>query len=158
MTLSQLPDNPEDTPLAWSEKPTPPLPPTPQQDPARRRLGTSSEVITRLGKRVDPRHLKERRQGGKTVTYLDWACYVRHLNHRAPGWTFVIHEVSTVGDFVFARGDLTIPTDDGPLVFTGVSSERIDSPNGVPVETVCSRALARAAALSSLSLELWEGT
>ncbi len=119
--------------------------------------GNLEEVMGALGAPIDPRHIKQRKgPGGKDLDYLDWACYVRHLNHRCPGWTWVIEEVSTVGEFVFARGTLTIPFSEGSLSFSGVSSEPISGKGAPPIETCCSRALARAAAMTGLSLSLWE--
>ncbi len=119
--------------------------------------GNLDEVMAALGAPIDPRHIKQRQgPGGRQLDYLDWACVVRHLNHRAPGWQWVIEEVNTVGDFVYARGTLTIPHSEGVLTFSGVSSERINGKGAPPIETCCSRALARAAAMTGLSLSLWE--
>lgn len=114
-------------------------------------------VLGALGSPIDPRHIKTRQgPGGRMLDYLDWACYVRHLNHRCPGWTWVIEEVNVIGSYVFARGTLTIPYSHGVLTYSGVSSELLDTNGAPPIETCCSRALARAAAMTGLSLALWE--
>lgn len=119
--------------------------------------GNLDEVMAALGSPIDPRHIKTRPGGGgRSLAYLDWACYVRHLNHRCPGWQWTIEEINTIGDFVYARGTLTIPHADGVLRFSGVSSEPINGKGAPPIETCCSRALARAAAMTGLSLSLWE--
>ena len=115
------------------------------------------EVTAVLSSPIDPRHIKTREgPKGCQLDYLEWSCYVRHLNHRAPGWTWVIEEVKVLGPFVMAKGTLTIPHEDGVLTFSGVSSEPLDGKHSPPIETCCSRALARAAAMTGLSLELWE--
>ena len=122
-----------------------------------RRPSNIDEVMAALGSPIDPRHIKRRKgPGGRELEYLEWSCYVRHLNHRAPGWEWVIEEVKQVGEFVMARGTLKIPHSNGVLCFSGVSSETLNTNGAPPIETCCSRALARAAAMTGLSLALWE--
>lgn len=115
------------------------------------------ETLAALGSPVDPRHIRQRKQGKQQVDYLPWPCIVRHLNFRAPGWTWTIDEISSVGSFLYVKGTLTVPCGTNSLVFSGVSSERLDAEGfAPPIESCCSRALARAAALTGFSLALWE--
>lgn len=115
------------------------------------------ETLAALGSPVDPRHVRQRKQGKSMVDYLPWPCIVRHLNHRCPGWTWVIDEIKEVGPYLSVKGTLTVPCGDDQLVFSGVSSERLDADSfAPPIESCCSRALARAAALTGFSLALWE--
>ena len=116
-----------------------------------------NDVLSALSRDIDPRHIRQRKQGKAMVDYLPWTCIVRHLNHRCPGWQWVIDEISSVGSWLYVKGTLTIPTADGHLTFSGVSSESLNTEGfAPPIESCCSRALARAAALTGFSISLWE--
>lgn len=117
----------------------------------------AAQVLAALSQPVDPRHRRERKQGGKTITYLPWTVLCRCLHARAPGWCWTLLSVQTVGDFVAVTGRLTVPTADGDLFWDAVASEPLKSGAfAPPVETAASSALRRAAALCLLGLELWE--
>jgi len=115
------------------------------------------ETLGVLGGPVDPRHIRQRKQGKQQVDYLPWPTIVRHLNHRVPGWQWTIDEISSVGSWLYVKGTLSIPCGDQTLTFSGVSSEQLEYEGfAPPIESCCSRALARAAALTGFSLALWE--
>lgn len=120
----------------------------------------TAAIFSELARPVHPGHVKQRRQGSIQVDYIPWHCIARHLTHRCThGWEWSIDEVTTLGDWVMARGTLTIHTPDGAFTYTGVSSEPLtaaDSKGAPPIETACSRALARAAALTGLGISLYD--
>jgi hypothetical protein len=114
-------------------------------------------VLEALQRPIDSRHHRSRRQGGKDLTYVPWSTLVRCLLHRAPGYSWELRSVQVVGDFVAVTGRLTIPTDDGPLVYENVSSEALkSSSHAPPVETAASSCLRRCCAMAGLGLQLWE--
>lgn len=116
-----------------------------------------SEVLAALAEPVDLRHRRTRKQGGKTIVYLPWTVLCRCLHARAPGWTWTLLSVQSLGEFVAVTGRLTIPCSDGDLSWDAVASEPLKSGAfAPPVETAASSALRRAAALCLLGLELWE--
>lgn len=147
------PDSPEDTPLAWSERPTPPRPSAPQ---GATQAPPVVEVVKRLEVPIDPRHHRQRKQGNAMLTYVPWSVLARCLHHRVPGWTWRLMEVKTIGDLVVVSGRLTIPSASGPLTYDAVSSEPLGGTSQAPaVETAASSCLRRAAALANLGLDLW---
>src|SRR5262245_12224337 len=89
--------------------------PKPQDSPA---PGPRSivDVIRDLSRPVDPRRLKTRTQGGKTLTYIPWVQAVKVLDHFAPGWSYEIRSVATVGDAVAVTARISIPSVEG-LIF-----------------------------------------
>lgn len=118
---------------------------------------SSIAVLDALQRPIDPRHHRSRRQGGKDLTYVPWSTLVRCLLHRAPGYSWELRSVQVVGDFVAVTGRLTIPNEDGALVYENVSSEALkSSSHAPPVETAASSCLRRCCAMAGLGLELWE--
>ncbi len=121
-------------------------------------LKSRAETLLELQRPVDERHFRTRRQGGKELTYVPWYTLVRHLQHRAPGYSWELKAVSQVGEWVTVVGRLTVPTLDGALVYENVSSERLDASSfAPPVETAASSCLRRCCALAGLGLSAWEG-
>jgi len=117
---------------------------------------TNAETLEELNLPIDPRHFKTRKQGNTTLTYVPWATLARHLHFRAPGWCFEIQNVSEIGGSVVVTGRLTIPTTDGLLHYSALSSEPLESASKAPAaEVAASSCLRRAAALAGLGLELW---
>ena len=108
---------------------------------------------------IDERHLKTRVQGNIELTY--YPCWVlnRCLLQRAPnGFKWEILEVSTLGDFVFVRGRLTIYDEEGvEMVAENVASERLDTKGAPPIETAASSCFRRAAANHGLGIEAYLG-
>ena len=87
-----------------------------------------SAVLEALQRPIDPRHFKTRRQGSKELTYVPWSTLVRCLQHRAPGYSWELKAVTSVGDWVTVTGRLTIPTTDGPLVTSTFPRSRSSPP------------------------------
>jgi Rad52/22 family double-strand break repair protein len=60
-------------------------------------LRSIEDLIADLSRPVNPRRLKTRKQGGKEITYLPWYQAVKYLDHYAPGWSYEVRSVTTVG-------------------------------------------------------------
>ncbi len=119
-------------------------------------LRPTAETLADLSRPIDPRHLKTRKQGNTTLTYVPWATLARHLHHRAPSWNWEIQSVQEVGGSVVVTGRLTIPTTDGLLHYSACASEPLESASKAPpAEVAASSCLRRAAALAGLGLSLW---
>jgi len=119
-------------------------------------LRPTAETLADLSRPIDPRHLKNRKQGNTTLTYCPWNTIGRHLHHRAPGWCWEVQSVKRIGETVVVTGRLTIPTADGDLLhYSAVASEPLGSKSQAPAaEVAASSCLRRAAALANLGLKL----
>jgi len=119
----------------------------------------SVQVSAVLGSPIDERHLKQLKKptknGDITLDYFPWAVLCKCLHHRAPGWTWEILEVKTLGEYLVVSGRLRIPSGEGYLTYDAVSSEPMNTRGAPPVETAASSCLRRACALAGLGLELW---
>ena len=116
----------------------------------------TEETLAELHRPIDPRHFKTRKQGNTTLTYVPWSTLCKHLHHRAPGFCFEIQNVSEIGSSVVVTGRLTIPTTDGLLHYSAVSSEPLNGKSMAPaVESSASSCLRRACAIAGLGLELY---
>jgi hypothetical protein len=128
-------------------------PPTTLSTPSR----TVAETLVELQRPVDPRHFRQLSKGGTTLSYLPWHCVARHLNHRVPGWQWLVRSVQELGGSVVVHGSLLVPADGGTLRFDGVASEPLKGGSfAPPAEVAESAALRRAASKSGLGLELYE--
>lgn len=117
-----------------------------------------SEVLVALQRPIDLRHVRKLKKGAITLDYLPWHCVVKHLNHRAPGWNWIVRSIQEVGGSVVVHGSLLIPTADGTLRFDAVASETLKgSSQAPPAEVAESACLRRAAAKSGIGLCLYEG-
>ena len=116
----------------------------------------TEETLAELHRPIDPRHFKTRKQGNTTLTYVPWATLCKHLHHRCPGFCFEIQSVQEVGGSVVVTGRLTIPTTDGLLHYSALSSAKLESGSmASPAEVSASSCLRSACALAGLGLELW---
>jgi len=72
----------------------------PKQEPPVPGLRNIRDIIADLSRPVESRRLKQRTQGGKQLTYLPWYQAVRYLDHYAPGWSYEVRSIVTVGNAV----------------------------------------------------------
>jgi len=114
-------------------------------------------IVADLSKPVNSQRLKQRRQGGKSLTYLPWYEAVRYLNHYAAGWTYEIRSVSELRDMYVVTVRITIPSSEGPIWREATGIEPFDVMGyGDPVSNAASMALRRAAAHFGLALSLYD--
>jgi hypothetical protein len=117
-----------------------------------------TDIIRDLSKPVNPARLKQRQQGGKTLTYCPWYQCVRILDHYAPGWSYEIRSINTVGENLVMVVRIAIPTASGPIFREASALEVISDPKryGDAATNAESAALRRAAAKFGLCLGLYD--
>jgi hypothetical protein len=114
------------------------------------------DIIVDLSQPVNPRRLKTRKQGGKQITYLPWYQAIRYLDHYAPGWSYEVRSVNTVGDAVAITARISIPCAEGIVWREATGYEPITVKGyGDPTSNAESMALRRAAAKFGLCLYLY---
>ena len=116
------------------------------------------EIITDLSKPVNPQRLKQRQQGGKTLTYLPWYQAVRYLDKYAPGWSYEIRSITQIGNNLVMVARITIPCAEGEVYREASALEVIEDPKryGDAATNCESAALRRAAAKFGLCLNLYD--
>lgn len=114
------------------------------------------DIIADLSKPVNPRRLKQRTQGGRTLDYIPWYQAVRYLDRYAPGWRYEIRSVSEVGDNLVMTVRVTIPCAEGEVWREASALEPIKGTGyGDAATNAESAALRRAAAKLGLCLYLY---
>ena len=116
------------------------------------------EIIDDLSKPIAARHLGQKRQGGKDITFCSWFHRIKYLDYFAPGWSNEIVRMDNIGGKLIITVRITIPTKDGLISreATGQESEEKDS-FGDSSSNAESMALSRATAKFGLGLYLyWE--
>lgn len=114
-------------------------------------------IIADLSRPVNPQRLKQRQQGGKTLTYCPWYQCVRILDHYAPGWRYEIRSVNQICDSLVMTVRITIPCLEGEVYREASALEPIKGSGYGDCATNCeSAALRRAAAKLGLALYLYD--
>jgi hypothetical protein len=115
------------------------------------------EIVKDLSKPVAKRHLRVRRQGGKEIGYIAWHDAIKYLDHYAPGWTYEVRNMQSIGGKLILTIRLSVPCLEG-VVFreaTGQEDEEKDT-YGDSSSNAESMALRRAAAKFGLGLYLYD--
>src|SRR5262249_7632283 len=73
------------------------------------------EIITNLSKPIPPRHLKQRKQGGSMLSYIEWHVAVKFLDYHAAGWSYHVKSVQLVGNLVVVVASISIPCLEGTV-------------------------------------------
>ena len=115
-------------------------------------------IIEDLSRPLNPQRLKQRQQGGKTLTYCPWYQCVRILDHYAPGWKYEIRSVGQIGDNLVMTVRIVIPCAEGDVWREASALEVIEDPKryGDAATNAESAALRRAAAKFGLCLSLYD--
>jgi hypothetical protein len=120
-------------------------------------LRSIQAIIEDLSKPIADRHVKTRKQATKDITYISWDTAVRYLDHYAPGWSFEIRSVFTLGHRCVVTVRISIPALEG-IVYreaTGTEDEELKG-YGDPSSNAEAMALKRAAAKFGLGLYLYQ--
>ncbi|MDQ3635473.1 MAG: RAD52 family DNA repair protein [Acidobacteriota bacterium] len=120
-------------------------------------LRSIREIVRDLSKPVAKRHLRVRRQGGKEIGYIAWHDAIKYLDHYAPGWTYEVRNMQSIGGKLILTIRLSVPCLEG-IVFreaTGQEDEEKDT-YGDSSSNAESMALRRAAAKFGLGLYLYD--
>jgi hypothetical protein len=115
------------------------------------------EIVKDLSKPVAKRHLRSRKQGGKEIQYIAWHDAVKYLDHYAPGWSYEIRSINSVGGKLIMIVRLCVSCAEG-IVYreaTGQEDETTDS-WGDSSSNAESMALRRASAKFGLGLYLYD--
>jgi hypothetical protein len=115
------------------------------------------DILTDLKKPIADKHLKSKKAGSSSVTYIPWYNAIKYLDYFAPGWSYRIVSVSHVGQNCIVVAEISIPTKDGVITrqATGLEDDS-KSGYGDPASNAESTALRRAAAKFGLALYLYE--
>ncbi|HKC87018.1 MAG TPA: Rad52/Rad22 family DNA repair protein [Blastocatellia bacterium] len=116
------------------------------------------DIVADLSKPVNPKRLKQRQQGGRTLDYLPWYQAVRYLDNYAPGWRYEIRSVNQIGDNLVMTVRITIPCLEGEVWREASALEKIEDAKryGDAATNAESAALRRAAAKFGLCLNLYD--
>ena len=115
------------------------------------------DIIADLSKPVADRHLKTRKQGGSTLSYLEWHTAVKYLDHFAPGWSYAVKSVQLVGSLVTVIASISIPCLEGVVTREATGCEEVDAKGyGDACSNAEAMALKRAAAKFQLGLYLYQ--
>src|SRR5262245_41196090 len=117
-------------------------------------------IIADLSKPVESRRLKQRKASNKSnemLSYLPWYQAVRYLDHFAPGWSYEVRSIVTVGNAVAVTVRITIPCTEGLVYREATGYEPLEVKGyGDPTSNAESMALRRAAAKFGLALALYD--
>ena len=120
-------------------------------------LRSITDIIADLSKPVNPQRLKTRKQGGKDITYLPWYQAVRYLDRFAPGWSYEVRSIVTVGSAVAVTVRIIIPCLEGLVYREATGYEPLEVKGyGDPTSNAESMAIRRAAAKFGLCLNLYD--
>jgi len=115
------------------------------------------DIVTDLSKPLAQRHLKTRKQGGHDITFIEWHCAVRYLDHFAPGWSYHVRAVQLVGNLVTVIASISIPCAEGVITREATDCEEADAKGyGDAVSNAEAMALKRAASKFGLGLYLYQ--
>lgn len=114
------------------------------------------DIIKDLSKPIAQKHLNQKRQGGKEITFCSWFQRVKYLDHYAPGWSNEIVRMDNIGGKLIITVRISIPTKDGIISreATGQESEEKDT-FGDASSNAEAMALSRASAKFGLGLYLY---
>lgn len=101
--------------------------------------------------------LRQRTQGGQTLTFLPWYNCAKLADERAPGWSGEAR-VENLGDAVAVIYRISIPTDDGPVFREAIGYEaKSTSSYGDPTSNAEAMSFRRAWAKHGLGASLYGG-
>ena len=128
-----------------------------QEAPALRSI---KDIIADLSRPINPQRLKQRKASNKSnemLKYLPWYQAVRYLDYHAPGWSYEVRSITTVGNAVAVCVRITIPCLEGLIYREATGYEPLEVKGyGDPTSNAESMALRRAAAKFGLALALYD--
>jgi len=116
-------------------------------------------IVADLSRPVADRHIRQRKQGGSVLSYIEWHTAAQYLDHYAAGWGWSILSISEHGGLTVVHGALSIPATDGLVTRHATGIEDTDSKGyGDAVSNASAMAFKRAAALFGLGRHLYSKT
>ena len=118
---------------------------------------TIGQIVSDLSRPVAPRHIRTRKQGNSTLSYLEWHVVCSYLDLYAPGWSWEIISVTEQpSGLSVIHGALSIPAADGVVIRHATGIEESDSKGyGDPISNASAMAFKRAAAMFGLGRHLY---
>jgi hypothetical protein len=114
------------------------------------------EIIKDLTKPIAARHVKTRKQGGNTLSYIEWHVACSYLDLYAPGWSWGIDKITELGKTVVIQGTLSIPCLEGVCSRSATGIEEEDAKSyGDPISNAHAMAFKRACAMFGLARHLY---
>lgn len=114
-------------------------------------------ILDDLRKPIAEKHLKQKKAGNSSVTYIPWYNAIKYLDYYAPGWSYRVAKVCHIGQNCVVVAEISIPTSDGTITRQATGVEDDDkSGYGDPASNAESMALRRAAAKFGLGLYLYD--
>jgi hypothetical protein len=115
------------------------------------------EIVADLSKPLAERHVKQRKQGGANLSYIEWHTAVKYLDHQAPGWSYYVKSVAMAGNLVTVVVGISIPCAEGSVTREATGCEEVDAKGyGDAVSNSEAMALKRAASKFGLGLYLYQ--
>lgn len=120
-------------------------------------MATYSEIQAELKAPIPAAMLKQRQQGGQTLTFLPWYNCSALADERAPGWSGEAR-VQDLGDAVAVVYRITVKADDGDVAREAIGYEaKSTSSYGDPTSNAEAMAFRRAWAKHGLGSSLYGG-
>src|SRR5207244_400822 len=116
-----------------------------------------AEIIANLSQPIHPAHLKSKTKGGAKLTFLTWYSATIYLDHFAPGWSYEIRTLTSIGELCAVVARISIPCAEGVVYREGTGCEDDDHEGfGDPTSNAEAMALKRAAAKFGLGRYLYD--
>jgi hypothetical protein len=117
-----------------------------------------SEIIADLRKPVPAKLIKQRKQGGADISYIEWHTACRLLDSYAPGWEGKVTRIEYVGVCVVITYAITIHAEEGALTREATGHEKLDEFTGYgdPFSNAEAMAFKRAAAKWGVAVHLYD--
>lgn len=119
---------------------------------------TLKAIIADLSKPLPARFVKQRKQGGAVLDYIEWHSAVKLLDYYAPGWEYRVDSVTDVGGRVAVVVSICIHSDDESYTWRSATGQEEPDQAGYgdPISNAEAMALKRAAAKFGLGLYLYD--
>lgn len=120
-----------------------------------------------LGRKLPPQFLRDKKKGGRKITFIPWYSVVKILNKYCPGWCYEVKEKVFSDDRIYVTVRLTLTCSDGTVyreatgteelkAFDKETGEEKEIAYGDPSSNAEAMGLRRAASKFGLALYLWE--
>lgn len=120
-------------------------------------MATYANIQSELKSPIPADMLRQRQQGGQTLTFLPWYNCAALADERAPGWSGEA-KVQDLGDAVAVVYRIIVPTDDGPVAREAIGYEKKSlNSYGDPTSNAEAMAFRRAWAKHGLGASLYGG-
>ena len=116
------------------------------------------EIVADLSREIPARFIKQRKQGGATLDYIEWHTAASFLDLYAPGWSWEIVHLTELGNgLLVVHGKLSIPCAEGVVSRDATGVEETDAKlYGDVASNAVAMAFKRAGVLFGLGKHLYK--